>query len=124
MRHPFSFPSDHGITSRMSFQENEIQKEIRKLARKFAQSELKPVVAEDERNENFRPELIEKLGELGLTGIPVSDQYGGAGLGYQEYISAIEEIAAVHATYAISVAVTGLPQVILSKFGNENQKKI
>ena len=107
----------------MNFEENEIARELRSLTRKFALKELAPLVDEDERNEIFRPELIRKLGELGLTGIPVPEEYGGAGLGYCEYIAAIEELAAVNLGYAISVAVTGLPQIILSLFGSEEQKK-
>ncbi|HUP57969.1 MAG TPA: acyl-CoA dehydrogenase family protein, partial [Bdellovibrionota bacterium] len=87
------------------------------------QKELAPIVEEDDRNERFRPELIAKLGELGLTGVPVPESLGGAGLGYQEYAVVIEELAAVSAGYAVSLAVTGLPQVILSTFGTEEQKK-
>lgn len=107
----------------MFFEETEVQKEIRELARKFAQNEILPIVEKDEKDGRFRPEIIEKLGELGLTGIPVPEAYGGAGMGYQEYIRVIEELAAVNTGYAISVAVTGLPQVILSLFGSEEQKK-
>ena len=107
----------------MNFEESAIQSELRDLARKFAQKEILPTVEQDEHDENFRPEIIQKLGELGLTGIPVPEEYGGAGMGYQDYICAIEELAAVSASYAISVAVTGLPQVILNLFGNEEQKK-
>ncbi|HAR42618.1 MAG TPA: acyl-CoA dehydrogenase [Bdellovibrionales bacterium] len=106
----------------MDFQETEIQTELRDLTRKFARKEILPLVEEDEHNEHFRPELIAKLGELGLTGIPVPEDFGGAGMGYQEYICAIEELAAVNTSYAISVAVTGLPQVILNLFGNAEQK--
>lgn len=105
------------------FYENPMQAELRDLTRKFAQKEIAPLVEEDEAHERFRPELIQKLGELGLTGIPVPEQYGGAGLGYLAYISTIEELAAVNLGYAISVAVTGLPQVILNLFGNEAQKQ-
>lgn len=107
----------------MNFEESPIQKELKDLARRFVQKELLPIVEQDERDERFRPELIQKLGELGLTGIPVPDAYSGAGLGYQEYAVAIEEIAKGNLGYAISVAVTGLPQVILNLFGNEEQKK-
>jgi alkylation response protein AidB-like acyl-CoA dehydrogenase len=107
----------------MNFEETPVQKQLRELTRKFAQKELLPLVEEDEKTERFRPELIRKLGELGLTGIPVPEEYGGAGLGYSEYTVAIEELAAVNMGYAISVAVTGLPQVILNLFGNEAQKK-
>src|SRR4051794_13343841 len=107
----------------MNFQESDVQRELRELTRRFAQKELAPLVEEDDRAERFRPELIAKLGELGLTGIPVPEAYGGAGLGYQEYAVVIEELASVSAAYAISVAVTGLPQIILSLFGTEEQKK-
>lgn len=107
----------------MNFEETPVQQELRALTRKFAQKDLTPLVEEDERNETFRPEIIAKLGELGLTGIPVPEAYGGSGLGYQEYAVTIEELAAANTGYAISVAVTGLPQVILNLFGNEEQKK-
>ena len=107
----------------MNFEETAVQKEIRELARKFAQKELAPIIEEDERTERFRTELIAQLGELGLTGIPLPEQYGGAGMGYQEYIVAIEELATVSVSYAISVAVTGLAQVILNTFGTEEQKR-
>lgn len=100
-----------------------MEKELRELARKFALKEIAPFVEEDERTETFRPELIAKLGKLGLTGIPLPEEYGGAGLGYAEYVAVIEELASVNAGYAISVAVTGLAQVILSLYGSEEQKK-
>ncbi len=105
------------------YNDTAIQSEIRALARKFAQNDLLPHIEEDEKSETFRPELIRKLGELGLTGIPVAEEFGGAGLTTSEYIIAVEEIARVSLGYAISVAVTGLPQMILSQFGNEAQKK-
>lgn len=97
--------------------------ELRTLTRKFAETTIKPLIEEDEHSEQFRPEWIKKLGELGLTGVPVPEEFGGAGLGYSEYITVIEELARVSCTYAISVAVTGLPQVILKEFGTEEQKK-
>ena len=107
----------------MNFEETQIQKELRELTRRFAQKELMPIVEKDERTERFRPELIRKLGELGLTGIPVPEEFGGAGMGYQEYAVTIEELAKANTGYAISVAVTGLPQVILNLFGTTEQKK-
>jgi alkylation response protein AidB-like acyl-CoA dehydrogenase len=107
----------------LDFKYSPEQIQIREIARKFAQKELRPLVEEDEKNETFRPEIIRKLGELGLTGIPVPEAYGGSGMGYQEYIIAIEELAAANTGYAISVAVTGLPQIILNLFGSEEQKK-
>ena len=107
----------------MNFEETAVQKELRDLAKRFVQKELLPVVEEDEQEERFRPELIQKLGDLGLTGIPLPETWGGAGLGYSEYIVALEEIAAGNVGYAISVAVTGLTQMILSLFGTDTQKQ-
>jgi len=96
--------------------------ELKQLAKQFAEKELKPLVNEDESAHRFRREHIKKLGELGLTGITTPEKFGGSGLGYLEYITVIEEIAKVHAAYAVSIAVTGLPQVILSQFGSDAQK--
>ncbi len=110
------------MSAPFSFEENPVQTEIRALAKRFSEKELAPLVEKDEHDERFRPEIIQKLGELGLTGIPAPEAYGGAGLGYQEYAAALEEIAIGSAAYAISVAVTGLPQIILNIFGTEAQK--
>jgi len=107
----------------MTCHETETQSHLRDLARKFATKEMLPHIEQDERDERFRPEWIRALGELGLTGIPVVEEHGGAGLGYQENADALEEVARVSAGYAISLAVTGLPQVILSKFGSQKQKE-
>lgn len=106
----------------MDFQPTAVQKELRELTRKYVKNNIWPIVEKDEETGTFRPEIIAGLGELGLSGIPVEEKYGGAGLGYQDYIVAIEEIARASAAYAISVAVTGLPQVILCEAGSEEQK--
>ncbi|MFN7685368.1 MAG: acyl-CoA dehydrogenase family protein, partial [Oligoflexia bacterium] len=106
----------------MDFLPTPVQAELRSLARKFVKTKIAPIVEQDEASGTFRPEIIAGLGELGLTGIPVATEYGGAGLGYQDYIVALEEIARVSASYAISVAVTGLPQVILAEGGTPEQK--
>lgn len=103
--------------------ETEEQGTIRELARKFAREKILPLVEKDEETQTFRPEIIQGLGEMGLTGIPTDEKYGGAGMGYQEYAAAVQEIASVNASYAVSVCVSGLPQVILQKFGNESQKQ-
>jgi alkylation response protein AidB-like acyl-CoA dehydrogenase len=103
--------------------ETEAQIEVRELARKFARDRILPMVEHDEETQTFRPEIIRELGELGLTGIPTLEEWGGMGLGYQEYIAVVQEIASVNASYAVSVCVSGLPQMILQKFGNDAQKK-
>lgn len=102
---------------------SEEQKSIQELAVQAALAHLKPVIEEDDRQGVFRPELIQKLGECGLTGIPTALELGGGGFGYVEYCLALEKIATVSTAYAISVAVSGLPQMILSQFGTDEQKK-
>lgn len=103
--------------------ETEAQMEVRELARKFARDRIHPIVEHDEETQTFRPEIIQELGELGLAGIPTLEEFGGMGLGYQEYIAVVQELASVNASYAVSVCVSGLPQMILQKFGNDAQKK-
>jgi alkylation response protein AidB-like acyl-CoA dehydrogenase len=103
--------------------ETDAQLEIREITRKYVRSKILPFVEKDEETQTFRSEIIQGLGELGLTGIPTDEKYGGAGLGYQEYTAAVQEIAAINASYAVSVCVSGLPQVILQNFGNESQKQ-
>lgn len=107
----------------LPFTDTEVQAELRALTRKFAENEIRPLIEADEESETFRPEVIRKLGALGLTGVPVPEAYDGAGLGYSEYSVVIEELARVSCAYAISVAVTGLPQMILASAGTEAQKK-
>lgn len=91
--------------------------------RAFCEAELAPTVEQDDANEHFRKELIAAMGEQGFCGIPTPESHGGLGLGYSEYCVVLEEIAAVSASYAVSVAVTGLPQVILNKMGTDAQKQ-
>lgn len=105
------------------FNDTEMGAELRTLTRKFARNTILPRLEEDEKNRCFRPEWIAEMGKLGLTGVPVPEAFGGVGLGYEEYCVVIEELAAVSASYAISVGVSGLPQVILNLFGNDDQKK-
>jgi alkylation response protein AidB-like acyl-CoA dehydrogenase len=107
----------------LGFADTEVQAELRALARKFAENEIRPIVDADEETETYRPEIIRKLGALGLTGVPVPETYEGAGLGYSDYAVVIEEIARVSASYAVSVSVTGLAQMILSNAGSEELKK-
>jgi acyl-CoA dehydrogenase len=79
-------------------------------------------VKEDDEAERFRPEIFTKLGAAGLCGVPTPEAWGGLGLGYVEYALVLEEIAKVAPSWAVCVAVNGLPQIILTTFGNEEQR--
>jgi butyryl-CoA dehydrogenase len=100
----------------------EEQQSLVDAARAAAQSILGPTVKEDDEKELFRKDLFHALGQSGLCGVPTEEAFGGLGLGYFEYALVLEEIAKVAPAYAVSVAVSGLPQVILAKFGNDAQK--
>ncbi len=99
------------------------QEQLAQLARDFCTSTLGPTLKEDDEAERFRRESFAALGAQGLVGLPTPTEYGGMGLGYVDYVVVLEEIARVSASYAVSVAVTGLPQVILTKFGTAAQKE-
>lgn len=107
----------------MNFVLTDEQKQIQEMAAKASKQLLGPIVEKDEEEGRFRPEVISEFGKLGLTGIPTPADYEGAGLGYLEYAMVLEEVAAYSSAYAVSIAVSGLPQVILNKFGTEEQKR-
>ena len=107
----------------MFFTYTDEQLELIQLARASAQQILSPTVKEDDEQEVFRPELVQELGSMGMCGIPTSEEFEGFGKGYLEYALVLEEIAKVSSSYGISVAVSGLPQVILQQFGSQIQKE-
>ena len=105
------------------FELNEEQAALKEAAAEAAAAILGATLKEDDESETFRPEYLHALGEAGLCGVQSPEEFGGLGLGYREYAVILEEIARVSASYAVSVAVTGLPQVILSSFGTQEQKE-
>ena len=105
------------------FEITEEQEALREAAANAARELIAPTVKEDDEAELFRREIFAGLGEMGLCGIPTAEEHGGLGLGYLEYCIALEEIAKVSASYAVCVAVNGLPQIILSKMGTAAQQE-
>ena len=81
----------------MNLRFTEEQEMMRKMVRDFAQSEIAPFVEKMEEGE-FPKEILKKMGELGLMGIPVPEEYGGAEMDFISYIIAIHEISKVSAT--------------------------
>ena len=88
----------------------------------FCTGELDPILEADDESETFRIEMMKAMGEQGLCGVPTPEEYGGLGLGYLEYAMVLEEIAKHSVSYAVGIAVTGLPQIILRQFGDEAQR--
>jgi len=108
----------------MDFSLTEEQQMIQKMARDFAHSEVTPIAKELDKTGRWPTELVTKLGELGLMGVAVPDEYGGAGSDAVSYALAIEEISAACAsTGVIMSAHNSLAVDPILKFGTEAQKE-
>jgi short/branched chain acyl-CoA dehydrogenase len=108
----------------VNFELSDEQRDIQRLVRDFAQGEVRPVAEELDREKRFPYEIVEKLGELGLMGIPYPEEYGGGGADTLSYAVAIEELARVDSSVAITVAAhTSLGTWPLYAFGSEGQKE-
>jgi len=108
----------------MDFDLTDEQNAIRRLVRDFAEQEVRPVAAELDREKRFPYELVARLGELGLMGIPYPEEYGGGGADTLSYAIAIEELARVDSSIAITVAAhTSLGTVPIYAFGTKEQKE-
>ena len=102
----------------------ENQSIIRDTIREFAEKTIKHVVMQYDESQEFPMGIMRQLGELGFLGVLVPEKYGGAGLGYTEFIIIIEELAKVDPSIALSVAAhNGLGTNHIFNFGNEEQKK-
>jgi alkylation response protein AidB-like acyl-CoA dehydrogenase len=88
----------------MNFELNEEQQQIKNSIREFAEAELLPHVMEWDESQHFPIELLPKFAQLGLMGIIFPEEYGGAGMGYIEYATIIEELARVDPSVGLSVA--------------------
>ena len=108
----------------MNFNYNENQKLISEMIRSFSAKVIVPNIKEWDDNQIFPVHVFKKLGELGLMGVLVPQEYGGSGFGYAEYVTAIEELAKVDPSVGLSVAAhNSLCTGHIMQFGNEEQKK-
>jgi alkylation response protein AidB-like acyl-CoA dehydrogenase len=108
----------------MDFRLSDEQSQIQQMVREFAESELKPHVSEWDEAQHFPVELFKHVGQLGMLGVTVPEQYGGAGLSYVDYVNVIEELGVVDSGFALSVAAhnsLGTGHIYLA--GNEEQRK-
>ncbi|MFT5922271.1 MAG: alkylation response protein AidB-like acyl-CoA dehydrogenase [Flavobacteriales bacterium] len=108
----------------MNFEKNDNLEMIGQMAKDFADKEIRPHFMEWDESQHFPKDLFHKLGELGMMGVFVPEEYGGAGLGYFEYITVIQEISKVCGSIGLSVAAhNSLCTGHILAFGNEEQKK-
>jgi alkylation response protein AidB-like acyl-CoA dehydrogenase len=108
----------------MNFEVSELTQQVAHTARDFAQQYIKPHLMEWDESQEFPLSVFKELGKLGMMGVFVPEQYGGAGLSYFEYKTVIEEIAKVCGSIGLSVAAhNSLCTGHILAFANEEQKK-
>ncbi len=108
----------------MNFEMNENQKMIAQMVRDFAEKEIRPNFMVWDESQEFPVHVFKKLGELGLMGVFIPEEYGGSGFGYDEYITVVSEIAKVCGSIGLSVAAhNSLCTGHIYYHGSEEQKR-
>jgi len=107
----------------MDFELSDELTAVRDLAREFAEKEIAPSAARDDKEKNFRLDLIKKMGELGFYGTMIPETYGGNGLGFLAMALVTEEIARAHSALRVAINMQIGPAVTILQFGSEEQKK-
>lgn len=103
---------------------SEEQQMLRKMVRDFAHKEVNGEIERMEREDRFPAEIVKKMGELGLMGIPIPEEYGGSGMDFTSYISAINELSKVSATLGVILSVhTSVGTNPILYYGSEEQKR-
>src|SRR5690625_1828645 len=108
----------------MTIKLTEEQKMMQQMVRDCAQNEVAKYVPKMEQEDYFPRELITKMGELGLMGVPIPQKYGGSGMDFMSYIIAIHELSKVSATVGVILSVhTSVGTNPILYFGTEEQKR-
>jgi alkylation response protein AidB-like acyl-CoA dehydrogenase len=108
----------------MEYDLTDEQQQVKRAVREFAEAEIRPHVMEWDEAQHFPREMFFKMGELGLSGVIFPEEYGGAGMGYVEYVTVIEEISRVDGSIGLSVAAhNSLCTNHIFQYGTEEQKK-
>jgi alkylation response protein AidB-like acyl-CoA dehydrogenase len=108
----------------MNFEQTESAKMVAQTAKDFAEKEIRPFLMDWDESQTLPLDCLKKMGELGLMGILVPEEYGGSGLGYFEYVNGIVEISKVCGSVGLSMAAhNSLCTNHILTFGNEEQKK-
>lgn len=108
----------------MNFQTAELTQQVAQTAAEFAKHHIRPYVMEWDESQEFPLQTFKEMGKLGLMGVLVPEEYGGAGLSYFEYVAIIQEISKVCGSVGLSLAAhNSLCTGHIMTFGNEEQKK-
>ncbi|WP_231462539.1 MULTISPECIES: acyl-CoA dehydrogenase family protein [unclassified Pedobacter] len=107
-----------------NFSETETQINVKTMVRDFAEKHIRPNIMQWDEEQTFPVELFKQLGEMGLMGVLVPEEYGGSGFGYQEYVDVIVEVSRVCGSIGLSLAAhNSLCTGHILAFGNEEQKQ-
>lgn len=116
--------NNHQKKIKMDFKYTENQLMITDMIREFGEKNIRPKMMEWDNSQTFPIEVFKKLGELGLMGAVVPQEYGGSGMSYNEYVTVVSEIAKICGSIGLSVAAhNSLCTNHILMFGNEEQKK-
>jgi len=108
----------------MDFELNEEQQMMQRMVRDFAEKEIRPIAQEIDKSETFPWDTIRKMGDLGLMGLTVPEEYGGCGADALTYAIAVEEVSRVSGSVGITLAAhTSLGLDLIYRFGSEEQKR-
>ena len=108
----------------MNFALTEEQQMVQDMAKSFAEKEIAPYVEEDEENHYYRREILTKMGELGLLGWSIPEEYGGNGMGWMEGVIALYEIAKVHTSWRLGISGNCWgPAMTINEYGTPEQKE-
>ena len=108
----------------MNFDLSEEQQLVQDTAKRFAEEDIAPTIVEEEKNHEFRPDRVERMGELGFLSCVVDEALGGNGMGFMESVLIAEQIAKVSASWRLPFNMQNLgPGLTVEKFGTEEQKQ-
>ncbi len=102
---------------------NDFQKELCQNLSKYCWDTIEPHMEHDDAEGKFRMEFFKGLGDYGVAGVTLPEEYGGAGLSYIDYCYVLEEISKVSVPYAVTVSVSSMVQSILNEYGSKSQKE-
>lgn len=106
----------------MDFRLSKEQSLFQKMAREYAETRLEPLVDQMEEAHTIPKEVLLEMGELGLMALPIPEEYGGGGVGYDGYVLVMEQIARVNTSVQMLMAAHILGMSIIARFGNEDQR--
>ncbi|PKM76437.1 MAG: acyl-CoA dehydrogenase [Firmicutes bacterium HGW-Firmicutes-15] len=108
----------------MDFGLTEEQRMVQDMARNFAEKEIAPYVDQDEENHYYRREILTKMGDLGLLGWSIPEEYGGNGMGWMEGVLALYEISKVHTSWRLAISGNCWgPAMTVNEYGTDEQKQ-